>query len=295
MNSEDDSPWGRFEPDTRVQHTTPKFDLNQRPDHQWSTQEFSNQSKIESDDLFIRIENCLVGRIIGKYGKRLNILKKISGASISFGDINIFGQRTIQISGDAKAKELALKLINESIIPLIDDIPKKVILQNIKKSLDIYTKSATRPPIIKEIYKEHNDVSMMSNQEIEDFRLFKNNIIVKYIDENNKEPIPKPVLTFSHAFEYYPEILEEIHKQQFETPLPIQCQAWPIIMSGHDLVAVSQAGSGKTLCFLLPAFIHIYSQRIPRNKRIAPSVLVLAPTREFVLQIESEVNKYRYL
>jgi len=134
----------------------------------------------------------------------------------------------------------------------------------------------------------------MSDQEVEDFRLSKNNIMVKYIDENNTKPIPKPVLTFSHAFEDYPEILEEIQKQKFETPSPVQCQAWPIIMSGHDLIAIAQTGTGKTLAFLLPAFVHLDLQSTPRNKRKGPSVLVLAPTRELVLQIESEVKKYSY-
>lgn len=295
MDSEDNSSRWRFEPDTRVQHTTPKSNLDQKSDHQWSTQEFSKQSNIEPGDLLINIEDYLVGRIIGKCGKRINILKKISGASISIGDIDTSGQRTIQISGDAKAKELALKLINDSTIPLIDEIPKKIILQKIKEALGIYIKPATKKPVIKEFYKEHNEVSMMSNREIEDFILFKNNIVVKYIDENNMKPIPKPIFKFSHVFEDYAEILEEIHEQQFEIPLPIQCQAWPIIMSGHDLVAVSQTGSGKTLCFLLPALIHINSQRISRSKRIGPSILVLVPNRELVLQIESEVNKYGYL
>jgi len=130
---------------------------------------------------------------------------------------------------------------------------------------------------------------MMSDEEVEHFRVSKNNIMVKYIDENNVNPIPKPVLKFSHAFEDYPDILIEMQKQKFETPSPVQCQAWPIIMSGHDLIAIAQTGTGKTLAFLLPAFIHIDFQPTPRNERKGPSVLVLAPTRELVLQIESEV------
>jgi len=150
-------------------------------------------------------------------------------------------------------------------------------------------KMAALPPIIKDFYKEHPEVTMMTDQEVEDFRMSKNNIMIKYIDENNVKPLPKPVLKFSHAFGDYPEIIEEIQKQQFETPSPVQCQAWPIIMSGHDLIAIAQTGTGKTLAFLLPAFIHIDFQPTPRSERKGPSILVLAPTRELVLQIESEV------
>lgn len=277
MNSEDDSYWCGFNSDTRIQHTTPNQQCS-------SAQVFSNHSeKIESDDLFINIEDHLISRIIGKCVKRIKFFKKISGASISFEDVNDFGQRPIKISGDAKAKELALKLINDMLMQYTE-IPKKIIEQKIKEAVDecIYTK----PPLIYHFCKEHPFVPMMRNQEI------KENITVKHIDEKNMKPIPKPVLKFSQAFKDYPEILKKIQKQQFKTPLPIQCHAWPIIMSGYDLIAVSQTGTGKTLCFLLPAFIHINSQTTHRDARKGPSVLVLVPTRELVLQIASEVIKY---
>lgn len=44
----------------------------------------------------------------------------------------------------------------------------------------------------------------------------------------------------------------------------------------------------------MPALIHIDGQKIPREERIGPSVLVMAPTRELALQIDREVNKYSY-
>ena len=56
------------------------------------------------------------------------------------------------------------------------------------------------------------------------------------------------------------EILEEIRKQGFERPSPIQCQSWPILLSGHDLIGIAQTGTGKTLGYLLPAMIHIDNQ-----------------------------------
>ncbi|VVC27032.1 Hypothetical protein CINCED_3A004670 [Cinara cedri] len=261
------------------------------------------------------ISKTLKGTIIGKGGIKIKGLKKESGAFISIIDGNTYGLKTVKISGDAKAKKIAHKLINEIIDSndpekmrqkLLADqqVLKQENIQSIsnfdweqlmkEQAENIKKKLAALPSIIKNFYKEHPEVTMMSDQEVEDFRLSKNNIMVKYIDEDNVKPIPKPILSFNHAFKDYPDILKEIKKQKFETPSPVQCQAWPVIMSGHDLIAIAQTGTGKTLAFLLPAFIHIDFQPTPRNERKGPSILVLAPTRELVLQIESEVKKYSY-
>lgn len=137
-------------------------------------------------------------------------------------------------------------------------------------------------------------------------------------NESAGAPIPNPVLTFEQAFGPYPEILKTIKDQNFQTPSPIQSQAWPVIMSGEDMIGIAQTGtgewwkemrgvwflydfidlrllfSGKTLAFLLPAFLHIEAQTVPREQREGPTVLILSPTRELALQIEKEINKYRY-
>ncbi|CAN8005726.1 unnamed protein product [Ixodes pacificus] len=75
---------------------------------------------------------------------------------------------------------------------------------------------------------------------------------------------------------------------------PLQSQAWPLLLQGHDLIGIAQTGTGKTLAFLLPAMIHIDSQPVPREERTGPSCLVLAPTRELAQQIEREARKYHY-
>ncbi|XP_050526997.1 probable ATP-dependent RNA helicase DDX43 isoform X2 [Daktulosphaira vitifoliae] len=154
-------------------------------------------------------------------------------------------------------------------------------------------KLETLPKIIKEFYVEHSDIKNISDKEVEEFRLAKNNIMVKYVKDDHGL-IPKPVKYFEHAFHNYPEIMKQINKQKFNEPTPVQCQAWPIIMSGYDLIAIAQTGTGKTLAFILPALIHLERQPIPKNKYIGPSILILAPTRELVLQIEHEVKKYTY-
>lgn len=67
-----------------------------------------------------------------------------------------------------------------------------------------------------------------------------------------------------------------------------------MLLSGEDLIAIAQTGTGKTLAYLLPGFIHMDGQPVPRAERGGPGMLVLTPTRELALQIETECKKYSY-
>uniref|UniRef100_A0A1B0CBR2 RNA helicase n=1 Tax=Lutzomyia longipalpis TaxID=7200 RepID=A0A1B0CBR2_LUTLO len=158
-------------------------------------------------------------------------------------------------------------------------------------------KLKTLPPLIKQFYEEHPEVSSLTSDQIIEFRKSNNNIMVDRTfakDSSDNVDIPKPIFKFEHCFSAYPDIMEEIKKQGFEKPSPIQCQAWPILMSGEDLIGIAQTGSGKTLAFLLPGMIHTELQPIPRSERGGPNVLVMAPTRELALQIRDEVAKYHF-
>lgn len=287
-------------------------DIQYQPQQQYVPQQQYRKTVTHNPhDLLIDIDSRFAGLIIGKGGVIIKGLRKESGAFISVLDSDSYGLKTVKISGNQKAKELAQKLVNDIIDANDPEKMREKLREESEQSQSVQStfdweellkeekenlrkRMAALPPIIKDFYKEHPEVTMMTDQEVEDFRVSKNNIMIKYIDEGNVKPIPKPVLKFLHAFEDYPEILEEIQKQKFEIPSPVQCQAWPVIMSGHDLIAIAQTGTGKTLAFLLPAFIHIDFQPTPRSERKGPSILVLAPTRELVLQIESEVKKYNY-
>ncbi|KAK2574488.1 putative ATP-dependent RNA helicase DDX43 [Acropora cervicornis] len=119
-------------------------------------------------------------------------------------------------------------------------------------------------------------------------------MVENYGETVQDRAIPNPIRTFDEAYANFPEIMDEICKAGFERPSPIQCQSWPIVMSGMDLIGIAQTGTGKTLAFLLPAFLHIDGQDTPRNQRGGPTVLVLSPTRELALQIEAEVKKFHY-
>uniref|UniRef100_A0A0E0C3F5 RNA helicase n=1 Tax=Oryza meridionalis TaxID=40149 RepID=A0A0E0C3F5_9ORYZ len=81
-----------------------------------------------------------------------------------------------------------------------------------------------------------------------------------------------------------------IQRAGFSSPTPIQAQSWPIALQCQDVVAIAKTGSGKTLGYLLPGFMHI--KRLQNNPRSGPTVLVLAPTRELATQILEEAVKF---
>ncbi|XP_005101542.1 probable ATP-dependent RNA helicase DDX43 [Aplysia californica] len=149
------------------------------------------------------------------------------------------------------------------------------------------------PPIIKNFYEEAEHIANMCAEEARQIRRENNNIIVDG-PEGGAETVPHPIRTFEDAFEPHPLILEQIYQQNFVKPSPIQSQAWPILLKGHDLIGIAQTGTGKTLAFLLPALIHIDNQPVPRSERRGPSALILSPTRELAQQIEKEINKINY-
>lgn len=265
----------------------------------------------ENDTRVISISASYIGQIIGKGGSKIRDLQEGSGARI-----NICGdegeERTIRITGStiacAKAQELIEELISNSSKNRQNSRKIDVTLEKpmpdfidwgaaIRESFEAQERKwASLPPIIKVFYNEQQDVAHMDPRDVVRFRKENNNIVVTAIDEedNNQTAIPNPVMHFYQAFSNYPEILEEIRKQGFNRPSPIQCQAWPIVLQGCDLIGIAQTGTGKTLAFLLPAMIHIDSQPTPRKERLGPSCLILAPTRELAQQIEREAKKYHY-
>ena len=67
-------------------------------------------------------------------------------------------------------------------------------------------------------------------------------------------------------------------------PSPIQAQAWPAALHGHDLLCRAPTGSGKTLGYLLPAVVHALAAPAPKSGT-GPSVVILLPTRELCMQV----------
>ena len=79
---------------------------------------------------------------------------------------------------------------------------------------------------------------------------------------------------------------KSLQEQGFHTPTPIQIQGIPAILQGRDLLGLAQTGSGKTAAYLLPILQMLAP--LPAPPKGAPYALVIAPTRELALQIESQ-------
>ena len=95
-----------------------------------------------------------------------------------------------------------------------------------------------------------------------------------------------------------PAILKAVHEQGYEIPTPIQAQAIPAVLEGHDLLGGAQTGTGKTAAFTLPILHKLSMSRSAKNKfgGIGTRVLVLTPTRELAAQVEESVRTYgKYL
>ncbi len=87
------------------------------------------------------------------------------------------------------------------------------------------------------------------------------------------------------------QLLEAISYMGFEKATPIQVQAIPEILSGRDLIACAQTGTGKSAAFLLPVLHRLMTQE--RNAE-GVNTLVIVPTRELAIQIEQQVQGFAY-
>jgi len=87
-----------------------------------------------------------------------------------------------------------------------------------------------------------------------------------------------------------PEILRSITDRGYETPTPIQAQAIPVVLAGHDLMACAQTGTGKTAGFTLPILNRLAATKTTGPRKIR--ALILTPTRELAAQVEASVRTY---
>ncbi|NXL15522.1 DDX43 helicase, partial [Setophaga kirtlandii] len=270
----------------------------------------AGQARDSATPLCFHLDSALVGALIGRGGTKIKELEDSSGSRIKVtrgtyeSEVKIFGSIDVQ----NKAKMLIDNLITSSgqhcvrgktmdvIKP--ENNPKKPVINwaSLRENRAKYEsmKWAGLPPIEKNFYKESARTASMSQEEVELWRKENNNIACDDLKEGEKRCIPNPVCKFEDVFEHYPDIMANIRKVGFQKPTPIQSQAWPIILQGIDLIGIAQTGTGKTLAYLMPGFIHLTSQPISKDQRGGPGMLVLAPTRELALQVEAECSKYAY-
>ncbi|NXI05527.1 DDX43 helicase, partial [Pachycephala philippinensis] len=270
----------------------------------------ASQARDSAAPLCFHLDNALVGALIGRGGTKIKELEDSSGSRIKVtrgtyeAEVKIFGS----VDEQNKAKMLIDNVVTSSgqnyvrgkTVDIIkpENNPKKPVINwaSLRENRAKYEsmKWAGLPPIEKNFYKESSRTASMSQKEVELWRKENNNITCDDLKEGEKRCIPNPVCKFEDVFEHYPDIMANIRKVGFQKPTPIQSQAWPIILQGIDLIGIAQTGTGKTLAYLMPGFIHLTSQPISKDQRGGPGMLVLAPTRELALQVEAECSKYAY-
>src|SRR6202162_954656 len=93
------------------------------------------------------------------------------------------------------------------------------------------------------------------------------------------------------ALNLSPQMLQAVHAAGYTEPTPIQIAAIPLILAGHDVIGIAQTGTGKTAAFVLPILMKLAASMHNGQRRGTRTILV-APTRELVVQIEENVRAY---
>src|SRR6478672_6351290 len=88
-----------------------------------------------------------------------------------------------------------------------------------------------------------------------------------------------------------PSLSVPLARLGYETPTPIQSRAIPIVLTGRDVLARAQTGTGKTAAFGLPMIDRLVASRASAPRRI-PRGLVLVPTRELAVQVHRALATY---
>jgi ATP-dependent RNA helicase RhlE len=86
------------------------------------------------------------------------------------------------------------------------------------------------------------------------------------------------------------QIQKALQKNRFLTPTPIQEKVIPLVLSGKDVMASAQTGSGKSASFVLPILEHFIQNKTEGKAKI--KVLVLTPTRELTLQVAQTFDTF---
>ena len=90
-------------------------------------------------------------------------------------------------------------------------------------------------------------------------------------------------------FDFEPEVMDGLESMGFEECTPVQELAMPVIFQEEDLIACAQTGTGKTAAYLLPVL-----NRVARGGSKGIDTLIIAPTRELVLQIDQQIEGFSY-
>lgn len=86
-----------------------------------------------------------------------------------------------------------------------------------------------------------------------------------------------------------PRLVQSIAELGYEEPTPIQREAIPPLIAGHDLIGQAATGTGKTAAFALPILQRLVAEKLDRA---VPSALILVPTRELAMQVAEAFHRY---
>jgi ATP-dependent RNA helicase RhlE len=92
-----------------------------------------------------------------------------------------------------------------------------------------------------------------------------------------------------HDFNFEERLAEGLDSMNYQKPTPIQEQAIPLILAGHDLIACAQTGTGKTAAYILPVL-----HRMVNSDHRHLNTLIIAPTRELAQQIDQQIEGFAY-
>ncbi|KAI6654248.1 ATP-dependent RNA helicase [Oopsacas minuta] len=162
-------------------------------------------------------------------------------------------------------------------------------LKELSSEHQVKEKEKVLKPFRKDIYIENETTKKRTDEAVEEIR--KNGRILV------PSHVPKPIKHLKEL-QFGEELNLELYSK-FQMPTPIQSQSWPVILSGHDLIGISETGSGKTLGFMLPALAHLQAQElfqrqtIVGSNRVAPMGIIVAPVRELARQINQVAEDYK--
>ncbi len=87
-----------------------------------------------------------------------------------------------------------------------------------------------------------------------------------------------------------PALVRALAERSYTTPTPIQAQAIPLVLAGHDLLGGAQTGTGKTAAFVVPMLQLLNETKTNVSRR--PRALILVPTRELAVQVHDSIRTY---
>jgi ATP-dependent RNA helicase RhlE len=87
-----------------------------------------------------------------------------------------------------------------------------------------------------------------------------------------------------------PALVRALAERNYTAPTPIQAEAIPHVLAGHDLLGGAQTGTGKTAAFVVPMLQRLHQMPTRGDRR--PRALILVPTRELAAQVHDSIRNY---